>query len=263
MAKSYAIQNLIPPHIAEVKGRKEKLLDKTAKAVRDRMTAEIQYWDYRAADLAQKEAAGKNKAKLNSKLAQRRAEDLELRMQTRLAEIEKERQISPMPPIVTGGAIVIPKGLLHKLMHKNDPDIFGQGDRQAIEFAAMNAVMKIEKQLGFQPSDVSAAKCGYDIESFVPENMRPTMEAYTLRLIEVKGRIKGATTVTISKNEILTGLNKTDEFILAIVEVDGTNTRTIYLKNPFKGMDKPAFAEVSRNFNITDLISNAEIIYQE
>jgi hypothetical protein len=82
-------------------------------------------------------------------------------------------------------------------------------------------------------------------------------------MIEVKGREKGATTVTVSKNEILTGLNREDEFILAIVEVDGMKTRTVYLKNPFKGMDKPTFAEVSRNFNIVDLISNGEIIYQE
>ena len=263
LAKSFAIQKLIPPHIAEVKGRKEKLLDKTAKAVKERMTAEIQYWDYRAADLAQKEAAGKSNAKLNSKLAQRRAEDLEFRMQTRLAEIEKERQISPMPPIITGGALVIPKGLLHKLMHIQEDDDFGHGDRQAVEYAAMNAVIQIEKQMGYRPSDVSTSKCGYDVESYVPEEMRQRLEAYALRLIEVKGRAKGATTVTISKNEILTGLNKTDEFILAIVEVDGANTKTIYLKNPFKGMDKPAFAEVSRNFNIKDLISNAEIIYEE
>ena len=79
----------------------------------------------------------------------------------------------------------------------------------------------------------------------------------------MKGRTKGATTVTISKNEILTGLNREDEFILAIVEVDGEKTKTVYLKNPFKGMDKPTFAEVSRNFNIVDLIRNAEIVYQE
>ena len=163
LAKSFAIQNLIPPHIAEVKTRKEKLLDKTAKAVKDRMIAEIQYWDYRAYELAQKEAAGKT-TKLNSKLAQRRAEDLQLRMQTRLAEIEKERQISPMPPIITGGALVIPKGLLHKLMHVEEPGVFGYGDRQAIEYAAMNAVMQIEKRIGYRPSDVSAAKCGYDVE---------------------------------------------------------------------------------------------------
>ena len=190
-------------------------------------------------------------------------QDLELRMQTRLAEIEKERQISSMPPIITGGALVIPKGLLHKLMPTQDAVDFGHGDRQAVEHAAMNAVIQIEKHMGYRPSDVSAAKCGYDVESFVPENMRERLEAYALRLIEVKGRTKGATTVTISKNEILTGLNKTEEFILAIVEVDGANTRTIYLKNPFRGMDKPAFAEVSRNFNITDLIRNSEIVYQE
>lgn len=263
LAKSFAIQKLIPPHIAEVRSRKEKLLDKTAKAVKERMTAEIQYWDYRAADLAAKEAAGKTNAKQNSKLAQRRAEDLEFRMQARLAEIEKERQISPMPPVITGGAIVIPKGLLHKLMHTQDMWDFGNGDRQAVEYAAMNAVIQIEKHMGYRPSDVSAAKCGYDVESYIPEGMRQRMDAYALRLIEVKGRAKGANTVTISKNEILTGLNKTEEFILAIVEVDGPNTKTVYLKNPFKGMAKPAFAEVSRNFSIVDLINNAEIVYQE
>ena len=42
-----------------------------------------------------------------------------------------------------------------------------------------------------------------------------------LRFIEVKGRVAGADTVTLTKNEILTALNKPDEFILAIVEVDG------------------------------------------
>ena len=90
-----------------------------------------------------------------------------------------------------------------------------------------------------------------------------TGDGACLRFIEVKARTSGATTVTISKNEILTGLNKPEEFILAIVEVDGSNTKTIYLKDPFKGMDKPSFMEVSTNFNISDLIRNAEIIYQE
>ncbi|MCR5825601.1 MAG: DEAD/DEAH box helicase family protein, partial [Oscillospiraceae bacterium] len=86
MAKAYAIQHLIPEHFSEVKARKESLLNKTAKAVKDRMTAEIQYWDYRAIELAQEEAAGKA-TKLSSKNAARRAEDLEARMQARLAEI--------------------------------------------------------------------------------------------------------------------------------------------------------------------------------
>lgn len=261
LAKSYAIEHLIPEHFSEVKKRKEVMLDKTAKAVKDRMTAEIQYWDYRAADLQQKEAAGKTNAKLNSKLAARRAETLEARMQARLAEIEKERRISPMPPVITGGALIIPKGLLHQLIGTENVNTFSQGDRQSIEHAAMNAVIEIERSLGYRPKDVSAAKCGYDVESFIPESMRRRMEEYALRFIEVKGRKKGATIVTVSKNEILTALNKPEEFILAIVEVDGQNSHTIYLRHPFK--NAPDFTATSVNYDIQELIQNAEILYQK
>ncbi len=263
MAKTYAITNLVPEHFAEVKARKEAMLDKTAKAVKERMTAEIQYWDYRASELQQKEAAGKTNSKLNSKLAARRADDLTARMQARLAEIEKERRISPMPPVVTGGALIIPKGLLRTLMADDSPGTFESGDRQAVEYAAMAAVMQIEKSLGYQPKDVSAAKCGYDVESYVPEERRSQLTSHALRMIEVKGRTKGSTTVTVSKNEILTAKNKPEEFILAIVEVDGKNTRTVYLKEPFKVMEKPSFMEVSRSFHITDLIAASEILYQQ
>ena len=183
-------------------------------------------------------------------------------MHKRLAEIDNERMISAMPPVIVGGSLVIPKGLLQILTHQATPDTFSQGDRQAIEYAGMKAVMDIERRLGFIPSDVSGKKCGYDVESEIPKEMR-TGDGACLRFIEVKGRAKGATTVTISKNEILTGLNRPEEFILAIVEVDGESTRTVYLKTPFAGMDKPSFAEVNRSFNIEDLIRNAEIIYQE
>lgn len=43
-ARGYAIAQLLPQHFAEVKARKQKLLNKTAKAVKERLTAEIQYW---------------------------------------------------------------------------------------------------------------------------------------------------------------------------------------------------------------------------
>ena len=260
MAKTYAITNLIPAHFAEVKTRKEAMLDKTAKAVKDRMTAEIQYWDYRASELQQKEAVGKTNSKLNSNLAARRADDLTARMQARLAEIEKERRISPMPPVVTGGALIIPKGLLRTLMGKESPETFGTGDRQAVEYAAMNAVIQIEKSMGYQPKDVSAAKCGYDVESFVPEEKRTSLASHALRMIEVKGRAKGATTVTVSKNEILTALNKPEEFILAIVEVAGKDIHTIYLKHPFR--NAPDFTATSVNYDIMELIRESEIIYE-
>lgn len=260
LAKGYAIQNLIPGHFSEVKVRREKLLDKTAKAVKDRMTAEIQYWDYRAADLAQKEAAGKQNARLNSKLAQRRAEELAARMQNRLSEIEKERMISPMPPSITGGALIIPKGLIHEIIGCTERDS-GHVDRQSIEYAAMDAVMNIERSFGFEPQDVSRLKCGYDVESKVPKETITNSGGLPLRFIEVKGRAKGSTTVTVSKNEILTALNKPDEFILAIVEVDGSLTHTIYLKHPFT--NAPDFTATSVNYDMQDLINVSEIVYQK
>ena len=262
LAKGYAIQHLIPDHFNEVKSRKDALLNKTAKAVKDRMTAEIQYWDYRSVDLAQKEAAGKTNAKQNSSIAARRAEELERRMKNRLDEIEKERRISPLPPIITGGALIIPKGLLHTIVTGNSlPDTFSRGDKSAVENAAMKAVMVIETQFGYIPKDVSAAKCGYDIESFIPENKRDE-STEPLRFIEVKGRADGASTVTVSKNEILTALNKPDEFILAIVEVDETNTHThtTYLKHPFTSA--PDFTATSVNYDIQNLVREADIIYE-
>lgn len=258
-AVSYAISEIIPVHFTQVREHKKKILDKTAKAVKERLTAEIQYWDYRAADLKQKESAGKINARLNSDNAARRAEELEARMQRRLAEIEKEKLVSAMPPVVVGGALVVPRGLLHQLCGDANPGIFGQGDLQAVEYAAMKAVMDIETSLGYQPYDVSAEKCGYDIESVIPKPMRKGTAC--LRFIEVKGRKKGALSVTVSKNEILTGLNKPEEYILAIVEVDGEQTHTVYLKSPFR--NAPDFTATSINYDIAELIKQAEILYEK
>lgn len=260
LAKHYAISQIIPSHFAEVKEHKTKLLDKIAKAVKDRMTAEIQYWDFRAIDLRQKEAAGKSNQRLTSANAARRAEELEARMQKRLAEIDTERMISAMPPVIVGGSLVIPKGLLHILTRRPIESPFGQGDRQAVEYAAMQAVMDVERSLGYSPKDVSADKCGYDIESEIPAALR-TGDSGCLRFIEVKGRAKGADTVTVSKNEILTALNRPEEYILAIVEVDGDQTKTVYLKQPFR--NAPDFTATSVNYDISELVSNATIEYQE
>lgn len=258
-AQGYAISTLIPAHFAEVKAHKTKMLDKIAQAVRLRMTAEIQYWDFRAGDLREKEAAGKGNQRLTSANAARRAEELEARMQKRLAEIETERMISAMPPVVMGGSLVIPEGLLNILTHQSPPEPYSPSDRKAVEYAAMNAVMTVERRLGFHPVDVSSLKCGYDIESEIPTEQQ-TGEG-CLRFIEVKGRARDATTVTVSKNEIITGLNRPEEYILAVVEVDGENTRTTYLKKPFKST--PDFSATSVNYDIAELMRNAEVVYQE
>ena len=93
----------------------------------------------------------------------------------------------------------------------------------------------------------------------IPKQMRNSTAC--LRFIDVKGRKKGATSVTVSKNEILTGLNKPGEYILAIVEVDGEQTHTVYLKEPFR--NAPDFTATSVNYDIAELMKQTEILYEK
>ncbi|MFN0052907.1 MAG: helicase-related protein [Planctomycetales bacterium] len=248
----HAIEHLVPGHLDEVHRHKEELVDKTLVAVKDRLTKEINYWDHRAAQLKDQELAGKVNARLNSGLARQRADDLTARLQKRLAELEQERKLSPLPPNVTGGCLVVPHGLLRRLgaLPTNDIPPATAIETEHSERLAMDAVMDADRRLGNVPRDVSAEKLGYDIESSVPGTG-------LLRFIEVKGRAAGAATVTITKNEILTALNKPENFVLAIGLIRGDSVELKYVRQPFQR--EPDFGVTSANYNLSDLLARAEV----
>jgi len=77
-----------------------------------------------------------------------------------------------------------------------------------------------------------------------------------LRFIEVKGRAKGAQVVTVTKNEILTGLNKPEDFILALVVVDGEAATPWYIRRPFQR--EPDFGVTSVNYDLNELLARGE-----
>lgn len=249
-AMDHAALHLVPDHLQEVRARKEDLIDKTKAAVRDRLTKEINYWDHRAATLKDQELAGKVNAKLNSGKARERADELTGRLQKRLAELDQERKLSPLPPVVLGGAMIVPIGALRKLQGKGDsePPSFALNTEES-ERRGMQAVMETERQLGFMPRDVSDKNLGYDVESSIPDTG-------LLRFIEVKGRVRGATTVTITKNEILTGLNKPEQFILAVVLLDPNQEEVRYIRNPFD--QEPDFKATSVNYDIQALLVRSQ-----
>jgi hypothetical protein len=73
----------------------------------------------------------------------------------------------------------------------------------------------------------------------------------------VKGRVTGAATITVTRNEILYSLNKPEDFILAIVEfTDSDNHRVNYVRNPFQR--EPDFSVVSVNYDFSRLIARGE-----
>ncbi len=253
---AFAVEQLVPKHLQDVKKRKEELVQKTMAAVKDRLTKEITYWDHRAEELKAQEQAGslepsRRMARINSSLARQRADDLEARLRARMEELEQERHLSPLPPVVIGGALVVPQALLNRVLRQAPEDEqVSQADRERIDQIAMAAVLETERRLNRNPRPMPHENPGYDIESEDPANKR-------LYFIEVKGKAAGQQTVTVSKTQILTALNKPDDFILALVQVDGdraTNLR--YVRRPFQR--EPDFGVVSVNYDLAELLARGQ-----
>ncbi|MDP3937098.1 MAG: DUF3883 domain-containing protein, partial [Deltaproteobacteria bacterium] len=249
-AQAHAITHVVPEHLEEVRSRKLALAAKTETAVKDRLTKEITYWDHRAEELKLQERAGRPNARLNSGEARKRADALQARLEKRLDELKLERQIAPLPPVILGGLLVVPAGLIAAMTRRPLPPTAVSADTQASAARARAIVMEIERSLGFDPTDREYDKRGYDIESRVPGTGK-------LRFIEVKGRVAGAATITVTRNEILYSLNKPEDFILAIVEfLDGDTHRVHYMRRPFQR--EPDFGVTSVNYDFGDLLARAE-----
>ena len=258
-AAAYARTHLAPEHAEEVRTRRLPEIDRVETEVVARLKREIVFWDNRALRLRDDERAGKaDGGPVNAARAGERADALAERLARRRAELARERDLAPLPPVVRGRALVVPIGLLRRAAADAPaPERAPLGVRETtpegraeVERLAMEAVMAAERALGHEPRDVSAAKVGYDVESRDGTTGR-------LRFIEVKGRAGDADTVTVTHQEIRTALNKPDAFILAIVRVrDGYVSGPRYLREPFRA--EPDFDAVSVTYNLRELLARAE-----
>lgn len=249
-ALGFAIAELVPAHLAEVKPRRLAEVNKVEREVRARLNREINYWDTRAARLREEERAGKDQ-RINAANAEATAQRLAERLQRRQEELERERQITALPPVLRGAALVIPRGLLRA---RTRPHAVAPADiakdaaaRAEVERLAMAAVMEAERGLGNGPQDVSAAKRGWDIES-------RDGRTGALRFIEVKGRAEGGEVVMLTRNELLAALNSPDRFILAVVRIaDGSAQQPVYVRHGFAR--ELGFAETAVAFDVDELLS--------
>jgi len=245
-----AIRDLVPKHIARVNKDRVARIDKTYAAVKDRLTKQIAYWDHRSQELLAREQAGKN-SKLNSGLARGRADDLEGRLKRRLTLLDQERYLSPQPPVVVGGCLVVPANYIARLQGDLSMTPGAVVDRDKIDQLAIAAVVAAERALGREPRVMDHSNPGYDIESADPR------EPGRLRFIEVKGKSVGRDTVTVSATQIRCSLNQPENWILAVVPVDGDRALAPrYARRPF--INPPEFAEVSKNLDLAQLLAMSE-----
>jgi superfamily II DNA or RNA helicase len=259
-AVALAAATLVPQHFREVADRRVAHVDKTLAAVHERLSKEIDFWSDRWLKLKEDKEAGKD-VRLNLENARRNVADLEGRLENRRKELQAMRHVVNGTPIVLGGALVVPAGLMRRLRGDEpvDPvaDTFAADPvaRSRIEKLAMDAVREAEEAKGCRVQDVSQAKCGWDLTSYPPAaNGRQPDPKH----IEVKGRIQGATTITVTRNEMLYAFNQGDKFVLAIVMVNENDSTEgpYYVRRPFS--QEPGWGVSSINYSLSDLLKEAE-----
>lgn len=256
-ALGYASSSLVPAHFSEVQSRRVAEVDRVLAAVNERLVKEINFWSGKYLSLQEDLKAGKD-VRLPLENARRTAEDLAGRLEARKKELAAMRHVVSATPVVVGAALVIPAGMLAKRRgevteEKARVDALA---RAAVERVAMRAVMDAERARGCEVTDVSALNLGWDVTSRPPRREDGSLPSP--RHIEVKGRAKGQTTVTVSKNEVLAGLNQGDKFYLAVVLVSGEEHEgPFYVRRPFsQALD---WAEVSRTMDIGALLKRTEL----
>jgi len=134
--------------------------------------------------------------------------------------------MSALPPVVLGGLLVVPAGLLTTITGRSSTMPARTADTQAVAARARAIIMEIERGLGFTPVDREFEQLGYDIESRVPDTGK-------LRFIEVKGRA-GIGEVALSSNEYRTAQRLSDDYWLYVVFDCGAEPRLNAVQNPAK-----------------------------
>lgn len=117
--------HVLPEHIQELRDRWLTWINKVRVAVKDHLTKEIAYWDHRA-------------------------DGLQTRLQRRLAELDREVQVSALPSFVVGALVVAPLGLIAAMTGQPIPT--SPVDTQAAARA-----------LGYEPVDRELETLGYDM----------------------------------------------------------------------------------------------------
>jgi hypothetical protein len=245
----YAIAHAVPEHLAEVTEEVHARVDLTKEAVHRRLTESIRHWDHVATEAKQLELAEK-KPRISSGKARARADELQDRLRRRTIELDQERTLASLPPVVVGGALVIPRGLLERLRGERPADPAAHArNTERVERIAVDAVLAAERDLGRTPEEKPRNNPGYDILSTPPDGSR-------LRFIEVKGRVAGAPTFTITKHEVLNALNTGADYVLALVRVDGDRADEVrYIRRPFAGSDEVLFNVTSLDVGWDDMFA--------
>ncbi|MGF0120945.1 MULTISPECIES: helicase-related protein [unclassified Pseudoclavibacter] len=237
LIRAQAFRHGLQPRIDEVKSRLEIETVRTRAQVRERLLAEINHWDREHNRLIALERGGAV-GRVRAETALIRSHQLEDRLGRRMRELEAATEVAAAPAIIRGMALVVPSGALTPA--RSEPQLFAR-NTEVVERRAVEATLAAERALGRSPEEMARNNPGYDIRSTDSEGR--------VFYIEVKGRIEGADTFTITTNEVTFALTQGDRHRLALVSVSMTGVtydQLRYVTGAFDHMDP---SDTTRSLN--------------
>ncbi|BBZ62563.1 DUF3883 domain-containing protein [Mycolicibacterium monacense] len=243
-ATSWVIAHQLPSFAEHAVSRRTTEYERLTAAVKERLGREISRLETEASRTDSAAEDGR-RVRTSGDALRRRADDLIARLELRLAQIDRQLRMNPLPPRIVSAALVMPA----PTANSGPSTPVDAANRKAIERRGIEAVLAAERSLGRTPVEQPFNNPGFDIlsERAGDVNLR----------IEVRARITGADTFTITRTEVLLALNAAPNHRLALVSVhpDGPHLDEVrYIANVFSGSE-PAwlneFGVVSQNLSWT------------
>lgn len=213
---------------------------RTRAQVENRLLAEINHWDGEYNRLEALERGG-TFGRIRAEAASAKVRELDERLNRRLDELAKATELAAVPAVIRGIALVIPADLIDANSGGRDEQQAFARETAVVERRAVDAVLIAEKALGRNPVEMPRNNPGYDVQS--------ADGAGRIYHIEVKGRIAGSTTFTVTANEVSFAQTQGDRHRLALVEVssDGAkNDGLRYVTDAFGHIEPSA---TTRSYN--------------
>ncbi|GAA0739586.1 DUF3883 domain-containing protein [Dactylosporangium roseum] len=229
-ARTWIIGHSLQEYLAEVSPRRLAEIERTRIRVDQRLAHESNRLVGEAMAARERERSGV-KPKESSESLLRKAQDLTVRRQTRLALLGQQARLATRPPRITTAALVLPLSAVGSMIAADAP--IRASENKAVERRGIDFVLAVERALGRHPHEEAFGNPGYDVVS-VPTDGGPSIR------IEVKTRFEGADDFYVTHNEILTGKNAAPHYRLALVTVSRTRSgygEVRYLAEPFIGID--------------------------
>ncbi|MGO2091692.1 MAG: helicase-related protein [Microbacterium gubbeenense] len=237
LIRAQAFRHGLQPRIDEVKARLEIESARTRAQVRERLLAEINHWDREHNRLDSLERGG-TVGRVRAETALVRSLQLEARLDRRMRELDAAAEVAAAPAIIRGMALVVPSTSLAP--SSSESQLFAR-NTEVVERRAVEATLAAERALGRVPEEMARNNPGYDIRS--------TDAECRVFYIEVKGRIEGSDTFTITTNEVTFAQTQGNRHRLALVSVSTTGDTHDQLRYVTGAFDHMEPSDTTRSLN--------------